>query len=103
MFAFFGANILAYAYVRTRRQLNDVLKSLTAVDLSEGRVSSVRYNSIAPLDQRLKSLMLPFGEQVTQAEYLLALRGACVEVRSGGQGGRTLAQCRENPQAAHER
>jgi hypothetical protein len=31
----------------TTSQLNDVLKSLTAVDLGEGRVSSVRYNSIA--------------------------------------------------------
>ena len=67
----------------TTAQLNDVLKSLTAVDLGEGRVSSVRYNSIAPLDQRLRSLRLPFGEQVTQAEYLLALRGARVEVRTG--------------------
>src|ERR1700674_3537353 len=67
----------------TTSQLNDVLKSLTAVDLGEGRVSSVRYNSIAPLDERLKSLRLPFGEQVTQAEYLSALRGARVEVRNG--------------------
>jgi len=67
----------------TTGQLNDVLKSLTAVDLGDGRVSSVRYNSIAPLDERLKSLRLPFGEQVTQAEYLSALRGARVEVRSG--------------------
>jgi hypothetical protein len=67
----------------TTAQLNDVLKSLTAVDLGDGRISSVRYNSIAPLDERLKSLRLPFGEQVTQAEYLTALRGARVEVRSG--------------------
>jgi Carboxypeptidase regulatory-like domain len=67
----------------TTAQLNDVLKSLTAVDLGDGRVSSVRYNSIAPLDERLKSLRLPFGEQVTQSEYLTALRGARVEVRSG--------------------
>jgi Carboxypeptidase regulatory-like domain len=67
----------------TTAQLNDVLKSLTAVDLGDGRVSSVRYNSIAPLDERLKSLRLPFGEEVTQAEYLTALRGARVEVRNG--------------------
>ncbi len=67
----------------TTAQLNDVLKSLTAVDLGEGRVSSVRYNSIAPLDERLKSLRLPFGEQITQAEYLNALRGARVGVHSG--------------------
>jgi hypothetical protein len=50
----------------TTSQLNDVLKSLTALDLGEGRVSSVRDNSIAPLDERLKSLRLPFGEQVTR-------------------------------------
>jgi hypothetical protein len=43
----------------TSSQLNDVLKSLTAVDLGDGRISSVRYNSIAPLDERLKSLRLP--------------------------------------------
>ncbi|HTS36625.1 MAG TPA: carboxypeptidase regulatory-like domain-containing protein [Candidatus Solibacter sp.] len=67
----------------TTAQLNDVLKSLTAVDMGEGRISSVRYNSIAPLDERLRSLRLPFGEEVTQAEYLTALRGARVEVRSG--------------------
>jgi len=67
----------------TTAQLNDVLKSLTAVDLGDGRISSVRYNSIAPLDERLKSLRLPFGDQVTQAEYLSALRGARLEVRSG--------------------
>jgi Carboxypeptidase regulatory-like domain len=67
----------------TTAQLNDVLKSLTAVDLGEGRISSVRYNSTAPLDERLKSLRLPFGEQVTQTEYLSALRGARVEVHSG--------------------
>jgi hypothetical protein len=59
----------------TTAQLNDVLKSLTVVDLGEGRISGVRYNSIAPLEERLKSLRLPFGEQVTQADFLSALRG----------------------------
>ncbi len=44
----------------TTSQLNDVLKSLTVVDLGDGRISSVRYNSIAPLTERLKALRLPF-------------------------------------------
>ena len=39
----------------TTAQLNDVLKSLTVVDLGDGRISGVRYNSIAPLDERLKT------------------------------------------------
>ncbi|MBZ5649308.1 MAG: carboxypeptidase regulatory-like domain-containing protein [Acidobacteriia bacterium] len=67
----------------TTGQLNDVLKSLTVVDLGEGRISGVRYNSTAPLDERLKALRLPFGEQVTRADFLMALRGARVEVHSG--------------------
>jgi len=77
----------------TTGQLNDVLKSLTAVDLGEGRISSVRYNSIAPLDERLKALRLPFGEQVTRSDFLTALRGARVEVRNGSDNaaGRLLS------------
>ena len=67
----------------TTSQLNDVLKSLTVVDLGEGRISSVRYNSIAPLAERLKGLRLPFGEQVTRDDFLVALRGARVEVHTG--------------------
>jgi hypothetical protein len=43
----------------------------------------VRYNSIAPLDQRLRSLRLPIGEYTNQAGFLSAIRGARVEVRSG--------------------
>ena len=67
----------------TTSQLNDVLKSLTVVDLGEGRISSVRYNSIAPLAERLKGLRLPFGEEITRDDFLVALRGARVEVHSG--------------------
>jgi hypothetical protein len=67
----------------TTAQLNDVLKSLTVVDLGDGRISGVRYNSIAPLDERLNSLRLPFGENVTRADFLTAMRGSRVEVRSG--------------------
>ena len=67
----------------TTAQLNDVLKSLTVVDLGEGRISSVRYNSIAPLAERLKGLRLPFGEDVGRDDFLSAMRGAPVDVRSG--------------------
>jgi hypothetical protein len=84
----------------TTGQLNDVLKSLTVVDLGEGRIGSVRYNSIAPLEERLRSLRLPFGEQVTNVEFLLALRGARVEVRSGPSSvaGRLLSVEKERRQ-----
>lgn len=77
----------------TSAQLNDVLKSLTAVDLGNGRITSVRYNSIAPLSERLRSLRLPFGENITRSEFLTAMRGSRVEVRSGASAatGRLLS------------
>ena len=77
----------------TTSQLNDVLKSLTAVDMGDGRISSVRYNSIAPLDERLKSLRLPFGQQITSGEFLNAIRGSRVVVRNGSRmaSGRLLS------------
>jgi hypothetical protein len=68
----------------TSGQLNDVLESLTVLDLSGGRVTGVNYNSEAPLARRLASLRLALGEKPTVAEFLGALRGARLEVRSNG-------------------
>jgi len=67
----------------TTAQLNDVLKSLTLVDLNGGSIGSVRYNSVAPLDEQLKGLQIPLSEDVTSAAFLIALRGTRVEVRDG--------------------
>jgi len=67
----------------TSAQLNDVLKSLTVLDLSGGRITGVDYNSEAPLARRLATLRLALGERPTAAEFLGALRGARLEVRSG--------------------
>ena len=77
----------------TTSQLNDVLKSLTAIDLNGGRIADVSYNSTAPLDQRLSTLQLPIGEKTTTAQFLDALRGARVEVHSGSESavGRLLS------------
>src|SRR5260221_4895887 len=67
----------------TSAQLNDGLKSLTVLDLSGGRITGVDYNSEAPLARRLATLRLALGERPTVAEFLGALRGARVEIRSG--------------------
>src|SRR5467141_2266059 len=67
----------------TSAQLNDVLKSLTVLDLSGGNISGVDYNSEAPLARRLATLRLALGENPTIADSLGALRGARLEVRSG--------------------
>jgi archaellum component FlaC len=77
----------------TTAQLNDVLKSLTVLDLGKGRITSVSYNSNAPLERRLGSLHLPVGVNPTTAQFLDALRGARLEVRSGSESasGRLLS------------
>src|SRR2546422_2778532 len=67
----------------TSAQLNDVLKSLTVLDLSGGKITGVDYNSEAPLARRLATLRLALGENPTIADFLGALRGAKLEVRSG--------------------
>src|SRR5437879_171829 len=66
----------------TSAQLNDVLKSLTALDLSGGRITGVDYNSEAPLARRLSTLRLALGEKPSMADFLAALRGARVEVHA---------------------
>jgi len=71
----------------TTAQLNDVLKSLTVVDLSGGRVSGVRYNSIAPLSQRLSTLRLALDGNTDRAGFLNAMRGARVEVHAASSSG----------------
>jgi hypothetical protein len=64
-------------------QLNDVLKSLTTIDLGNGRIENVSFNSQAPLAQRLGGLSLPVGEGTTLIDLLRVLKGARIEVRTG--------------------
>src|SRR5438132_7582619 len=67
----------------TSGQLNDVLKSLTVLDLNGGRIAGVAYGSSAPMERQLGDLRLPIGEKSSLTEFLGALRGARIEVRSG--------------------
>ena len=43
----------------TTAQLNDVLQSLTAIDLNGGRIAGAGYNSTTPLAEQLSSIMQP--------------------------------------------
>jgi len=67
----------------TSGQLNDVLKSLTVLDLNGGRITGVGYGSASPVDRQIGDLRLGVGERTTLPEFLAALRGARLEVRSG--------------------
>jgi hypothetical protein len=68
----------------TSGQLDDVLKSLTTVDLGGGQVTGITYNTEAPIEEQLRKLRLPLAPTVTGTQLVAALRGARVEVRGGG-------------------
>jgi hypothetical protein len=67
----------------TSGQLNDVLKSLTVLDLNGGRITGVAYGSAAPVERQLGDLRIPTDDKTSLAEFLSALRGARLEVRNG--------------------
>ncbi len=68
----------------TSTQLNDVLQSLTAIDLNGGRISGAGYNSTTPLDQQLKTLPLALNGDPSDVDFYNAIRGARVSVTGAG-------------------
>ena len=77
----------------TTAQLNDVLQSLTAIDLNGGRISGAGYNSTTPLDQQLRNLPLALGENTSAIEFYNVIRGSRISVQSpsGSIAGRLLS------------
>ncbi len=69
----------------TSSQLDDVLQSLTALDLGGGRITGVNYNSTTPLDQQLKNIPLGLGEKPSTNDLYASLEGARVEVSGTGE------------------
>ena len=68
----------------TSAQLNDVLQSLTAIDLNGGRISGAGYNSTTPLDEQLKTLPLALNADPTDVDFYNAIRGARVLLTAPG-------------------
>ncbi|MDX2269277.1 MAG: carboxypeptidase regulatory-like domain-containing protein [Bryobacter sp.] len=64
-------------------QLDDVLKSLTVLDLGKGRVSGVTYGTSDTASRQLSDLRLNLSSAATLTEFLNSLRGARVEIRNG--------------------
>jgi hypothetical protein len=66
-------------------QLDDVLKSLTVIDLGEGgQVAGVSYTTLAPLERRLDEIALDLISAEGLAHFLNQIKGARVEVQTGG-------------------
>src|SRR5207248_5145770 len=51
-------------------QLNDVLSTLTVLDLGQGHVTGVSFTSSAPLADQLANMRLPLSATPTRLEFL---------------------------------
>jgi hypothetical protein len=65
------------------RDMNDVLKSMTVLDLSGGAVSAVSYDSTKPLEQLLQEATIRIPESGSLTALLGQIKGARVRVRVG--------------------
>ena len=77
----------------TGSQLDDVLKSLTALDLNGGRISGASYTSPDPAGHQLESLPVPVASSATLTSLLEGLRGVRLEAitSAGTFAGRLLS------------
>ena len=77
----------------TSSQLDDVLKSLTALDLSGGRITGASYNSQDSASRQLQAMPVGVADKNSLQELLAELRGARLEVRtaSGAFTGRLVS------------
>lgn len=67
----------------TSGQLNDVLKSLTVLDQSGGRISGIAYGTAAPIGRRMGDACGNLSSRSTQADLLNAVRGSRILLHSG--------------------
>lgn len=65
-------------------QMKDVLKSLFAVDLGGGRISTILYDSKDPLSKQLEDILISVPDSSAFTQFLRQLRGARVAVTVSG-------------------
>ncbi len=70
--------------VLSSAQLNDVLKSLTVIDLAPAPVVSVTYDSTKPADRELSELPIKLGNFAGMTSFLNEIRGSDVEIDVAG-------------------
>ena len=79
-------------------QLNDVLKSLTVLDLGKGQINGVTYDSAAPVDRRLAEIPIDLTSTEGIVSFLNRIRGAGIEVKtpSGIAAGKLMSAETQN-------
>lgn len=63
-------------------EMNDVLKSLTVLDLSGGVVSSISYESTKPIEKQLEDIAIKLQDRKSLTGLLSQVKGAEVEIET---------------------
>ena len=66
-------------------EMNDVLKSLTTLDLDGGLISSVSYESTKPLEKRLEDIAIRLPDKNALTGLLAQIKGARVAADLGSR------------------
>src|SRR5262245_49707129 len=66
-------------------QMNDLLKSLFAVDLNGGQIATIQYDTKDPLSKQLEHILIHVPEENTLTAFLTQLKGAKVESTVAGE------------------
>ncbi len=66
-------------------EMNDVLKSLTVLDLGGGIVSSISYESTKPIEKQLEDIAIRIPDDGSLSGLLAQVKGARVEVEAGSR------------------
>jgi hypothetical protein len=65
------------------REMNDVLKSITIMDLSGGIVSSVSYDSVTPAEKLLEDISIRIPDEKSLRSLLSQIKGARIQIQVG--------------------
>jgi hypothetical protein len=89
--------------------MNDVLKSLIVSDANGGKISGIRYDSNATLEQQLEKYPFTIGNSEMLSSFLDRLKGAHLEITVGDAkqtgailGARAIAGAGQNREAVNE-
>lgn len=83
-----GDAVLTFTFKQA--EVSDVLKSLTVLDLGDGHIASVSYDSTKPLEQLLSEVALSIPDQDSLVSLLPQLKGARVTIHTGAAGGMSM-------------
>ncbi len=66
-------------------EMNDVLKSLTTLDLTRGHIASISYESTTPMERQLEDIAIRLPDDNAVSGLLAEIKGARVAVQVAGE------------------